>query len=378
MPLLASLLLLAAPAVLTQHGCGQCHADAPQPAGEQTCAGCHRALSSGAMDSERERYTPAVWERFKRRTAQHFVNVPPLSGVSRLRASWVAGFLERPVKVRPRLSESMIRNRLSKEQRAELAAGLGAQPDEPLPPKPSAERLARGAARFRALGCPACHLAPSGAAAREQVLAPDLSLTRLRMNHSAVVALLLAPPKDMPVRASDPAEARLLADWLVFGEVPREARPEIALPPPEGPAAVPSYEEVEARVFKAVCWHCHSNPDKAGGSGGPGMTGGFGYPARRLSFASFEEVMAGSVGDDGQRRSIFRKGTSGEPVLLEVLRARYAEERGAVDLEAAPGMPLGLPALAPEDFALVERWIRGGRRPPRVKGNGADSPFGVR
>ena len=365
MQLLLSLLLLAAPQTLEKHGCAQCHVELAQRSANTTCAGCHVMLSSGAMDEQSERYGAEVWQRFKRRTAQHFVNVPALAGVSRLRASWVQAYLAAPFDVRPRLSESMIRNRLSAAERAELAQHFGAQPDERAPRPPAPNRLADGERRFAELGCGTCHLSPAGQVTRAQALAPDLGLTRERMNYAAVVRYLLEPSADMVMRAKDEAEAQLLADYVYFAQLPRVARA-VAEPPPYDAGVVPpTYDEVEARVFKAVCWHCHSNPDKADGNGGPGMSGGFGYPARGLSFASFEEVMTGSRDEQGRPQSIFRKGKSGEPVLLEVLRARYVEERGAVDAGAPLGMPMGLPALAPDEFALVERWVKGGRRPPR-------------
>jgi hypothetical protein len=158
----------------------------------------------------------------------------------------------------------------------------------------------------------------------------------------------------------------LLADFLVFAPLP-------ALPAYDAAAPVPAYEEVEERVFKRVCWHCHSNPDYANGNGGPGMSGGFGYPPRGLSFSTFEEVMTGSRDDRGERQSIFRKGESGEPVLLEVLRARSLEVAGRPPSRV--GMPLGLPALTPEDFALVERWVKGGRPAPKGPPRGPLGPM---
>ena len=76
---------------------------------------------------------------------------------------------------------------------------------------------------------------------------------------------------------------------------------------------------------------------------------------------------------------LFRAGATGEPVLLERLRRRYAEAardqvlplqdslapRTPTMADAPRGMPLGLPALTPEQFSLVERWIRGGRPAPK-------------
>jgi hypothetical protein len=202
------------------------------------------------------------------------------------------------------------------------------------------------------------------------------------MNFSAVVDYMKNPSRVNPASLMPPLqraddEATLLAQWIVFGDLDGPTpRAEVTPPTYDPTAPVPKYEEVEARVFKAVCWHCHSNPDFADGNGGPGMTGGMGYRAKRLSFASFDEVMAGSLDDEGHRQSIFRPGKSGEPVLLEVLRTRYHEEATRAGPDGPTGMPLGLPAIAPEDFALVERWVKGGRPRPRPhKDEGPSSPM---
>jgi hypothetical protein len=126
-----------------------------------------------------------------------------------------------------------------------------------------------------------------------------------------------------------------------------------------------AFEEVKARVFRKTCWHCHSEPDLALGDGGPGNTGGFGFKGRGLSFVDYTTISSGSVGDDGNRRSIFKpiavEGFS-EPVprLLAHLLARQIEEAGG-EVPGIRGMPLGLPALSPEDIQLVESWIAQGR-----------------
>jgi mono/diheme cytochrome c family protein len=366
---LALLLLLAAPGddVLERHECYRCHAyeGAGTHAKDKECAGCHVRLSSGQMDGEASHYSPQAWERFKRRTGEHYTHVPGLSGLSRLRTSWLKSFLKAPYDLRPQLSETMIRNTLTDADLEKLAQLWKTQPDVAAPPKPPAARLTQAAQRFTEQGCAACHeLAGSP-------LAPDLRLARERMNFSDVVAYVKNPlavnrSSQMPALNRSDDEARLLAEHVYFGELKGPPPPAERAPPPyDAKAPVPKYEEVEARVFKKICWHCHSNPDFADGNGGPGMTGGMGYPARALSFASFAEVMSGSRDDGGQRQSIFRLGKSGEPVLLEVLRARYHEEATRAGPNGPIGMPLGLPALAPEDFALVERWVRGGRPPPR-------------
>jgi hypothetical protein len=275
----------------------------------------------------------------------------------------------------------MIRNALTEADVAELAALWKTQGDEPAPPRPAAARLQQASALFVASGCPACHAAAK-AEVPAQFLAPDLRHTRDRMNFSAVVDYVKNPHRansatEMPDLTRSDADARLLAEWVVFGDFgPAPLRAETKPLPYDAKAPVPKYEEVEARVFKAVCWHCHANPDFANGNGGPGMSGGFGFKARGLSFASFEEVMSGSRDDQGERQSIFRVGKSGEPVLLEVLKARWHEEAGRAGPGGPIGMPLGLPGISAEDYALVERWEKGGRPPPRGAPEGPASPMG--
>ncbi len=366
--------------VLERHECFRCHVyvSQAQHSDELRCAECHLRLSTGLMDNQAPRYPADVWKRFKAHTAQHFTAVPPLIGLSRLRASWLERFLAAPYDLRPHLTESMIRNRLSPADVKALAELWELQRDEPLPPRPGAARLTKARAAFDEQGCPGCH-AIAKAETAAQRLAPDLRHTRDRMNFSAVVDYVtdshrVNPASEMPSVPRPKDVVRLLAEWVMFGDF--GAAPARSEPQPvswSAQAPVPAYEEVEARVFKAVCWHCHSNPDFANGNGGPGMSGGFGFTARGLSFGSFDEVMNGSLDDQGRRQSIFRKGPSGEPVLLEVLRARWHEEAGAAAGQPI-GMPLGLPGVSADDFALVERWVKGGRPAPRRQ-VAADGPM---
>jgi hypothetical protein len=64
--------------------------------------------------------------------------------------------------------------------------------------------------------------------------------------------------------------------------------------------------------------------------------------------------------DRGERRSVFETLDDGTPRLVAALLARAAEEAGQPDPRVR-GMPLGLPALPPEDIQLVETWIAQGR-----------------
>jgi len=143
----------------------------------------------------------------------------------------------------------------------------------------------------------------------------------------------------------------------------------LAAPPPRAPfvrlpllARRVAWDEVNDKVFRRTCWHCHSQPDYALGDGGPGNTGGFGFPPRGLDLSTATGASSGALDEAGKRRSIFAPlpGPEATPRLLGALLARHTEERGGVD-PAIRGMPLGLPALSAEQLQLVESWIAQGR-----------------
>jgi hypothetical protein len=121
------------------------------------------------------------------------------------------------------------------------------------------------------------------------------------------------------------------------------------------------WDEVKHRVFRKTCWHCHADPDYAIGEGGPGNTGGFGFPGRHINLAEHESVLAGYVDEHATRKSLFvAQPPHEEGRLLQALLARHAEEAGT-PLPGVRGMPLGLPALPAADIQLVESWIAQGR-----------------
>lgn len=396
--------------LFVRHECHRCHEidGVAPPTAQKQCAGCHLELAGSAGDAKKLEQGHATYgdafDRFIRRTQTLYVDVPPLASLSRFRASWLRSFLQSPYDLRPHLAESMPRLALTPADVEVLVKGLAK--DAP-PPTPSAERLERGAALFEARACTTCHLFgnrrfPTQPAAlfdfkrpAERLLAraPDLRHVRDRLNRDVVVKLVLAPRSVNP-RAQMPAlglsrgDAELLADFVLAGDVGALVEPPVV-------AAVTApkqvrYEDVEERVFRKVCWHCHSNADFADGEGGPGNTGGFGFPALGLSFATYDELMNGSIGPDGEYRSIFRKGSTGEPVLLEVLKKRVHENardfvKPGLDSRArllAPpdesqrGMPLGLPAVEPADLALVEAWIVAGKPRPSTPPGAMLTPMG--
>src|SRR6185295_17222268 len=86
-----------------------------------------------------------------------------------------------------------------------------------------------------------------------------------------------------------------------------------------------TFAEVDRRVLSVTCRHCHTNPDSAGGDGGPGNTGGFGFTPRRLDLSTYTGVSSGYVARDGERHSVFAETDDGVPYLVAALTARRSE-----------------------------------------------------
>ncbi|AKF08972.1 c-type cytochrome [Sandaracinus amylolyticus] len=334
--------------------CTRCHEHPvvePPPAARD-CTGCHRAIHAGTHDAP-----AAAIARWSARITS-LVHVPAL-GRSRLSRDWIARFLIEPHDVRPALAATMPRLPIDARDAADLATFL--VPDEPLDGAPlprDAETIARGRALFEARGCASCH-APSAIGTLDPALAlaPDLRWTRERMTDRAIVDWILDPSPPMPRLVAAREDAVAIAAYLVSSALdPIEiVTPADPLPLLDRPV---SFTEVRDRVLRRTCWHCHSDAGLALGEGGPGNTGGFGFAARRLDLSDYEGVMSGSLDDAGERRSIFRE-VDGVPLLVAVLEARASEERGhASELR---GMPLGLPAVSPEEIQIVRSWIAQGR-----------------
>ncbi len=355
-------------AVVERFECYRCH-DAPGklvPATrDRHCARCHQAVLRGDLDDEG--YEPEAVARWKACDYQLEV-VPSLTGLERrVRREWLIEFLQRPHDLRPDLPASMPRLRVSPEDARAIA-------DHFVPAEPEAkEAIALGDARrgrelFLDRGCTSCHAfggaelparpRTPGLASR---LAPDLRHTRARMTPHALLTWLgdpaaLKPDTLMPKPALDEAERLDVAAFLL--EAP------LAPPPPvTAPARLPllerrvAYEEVERRVFKRVCWHCHSDPAPVGGDGGRGNTGGFGFAGRGLDLGSHGAVLRG--GRDGL--DVLAPDASGLPRIVSVMLARHVEAQGG-EVPGVRGMPLGLRPMALEEIQLVESWIAQGAR----------------
>jgi len=352
--------------------CARCHSipgEAPVEEGHD-CVGCHRSIASGSFDA------PAAALSDWQAHVLPLTHNPSLSGVgARLRRAWIEQYLLHPRDVRPALVPTMPRLSISPAQAAAIARFLA--PGEPDPIEGRADArvdpfdVGRGRRVYRERGCVRCHAfsgaavpSPMASAAVEVRLAPDLRFARERVRPDVIEAWILDPrsvdPEAlMPATPMPREDAAALVAFVMHTPLTEDAPAPVParLPVLERPVTWP---EVEERVFRRVCWHCHSDPDFGLGDGGPGNEGGFGFEGRGVDLSSYEGTLSGSLDPAGHRQSIFRTDTEGTPHLIELLVARQHEEAGQ-ELPGLRGMPLGMPALSPEDIRLVETWIAQGR-----------------
>ncbi len=345
--------------------CARCHthdaASVVEPS--RDCAGCHRAIHDGTY--AREGVTAEMTAEF-RAHVQHLIDVPALDDLDTwIDRDWLRRFLLAPHDLRPALEESMPSLPMASDDAADLAAFLvpSASRDAELPSDHAT--VARGRAHAERLGCPSCHAFGGLWPTPEHgpPMAPDLAHARARLQRGALVAFSLDPTSiragtAMPRLVTDMTTAEDIASFLVHAPLraPAVAAPFVRLPPLD--RAV-TFDEIEDRVLRRSCWHCHADETLAYGDGGPGNTGGFGFDAREVDLSSYTHVMAGALDREGTRVSLFRE-IDGEPALLRALLARHDEVRGEIDPDVR-GMPLGLPPLDAEQIQLVESWIAQGR-----------------
>lgn len=357
--------------------CSRCHEGTGMSAAarDKDCRGCHRDILGGKLVAE-----PVALAGWQSRI-RHFVDVPSLSRVElKFRRSWLERYLLEPHDLRPAFEESMPRLALTPDQAHQVSQFLvrddGAT--QPLATPPAA-LLARGRQLLDTKGCGTCHrmsgVAPLEASPlpyqlpedrmlRALRLAPDLRFARERLRPGYLERWLTNPvavDRDtvMPNPELKPEEVRAVTAYLLAAPLePVKLKPFIRLPVLT--RRVP-FSEVKERVFHDTCWHCHSEPDYAIGDGGPGNTGGFGFPGKGINLAEHEGLLAGYADATGERKSLFlAEPPSGESRLVAALLARHAEEAGT-PVPGVRGMPLALPALPAEQIQLVESWIAQGR-----------------
>jgi cytochrome c2 len=364
--------------LVAKYECNRCHEGTGQPAQafERQCVGCHQLIAAEKLPFPREQLD--AWQKATR----HYITTPSLATTGRtLRASWIASFLQEPVKIRPHEEEWMPRLSIPESDARDLAAFLTSGADEPRRERIDGD-VARGKAIVSRKGCFVCHeftgaarvdvamevlqVAPEQLA-RGIVQAPDLRLARERFRPDAMARWIhdpasVRPDAVMPTLGLTEQEARDAAAYVL--------RTPLAPLPPAGPpvARLPvlerhvSYEEVASRVFRKSCTHCHADPGSKGDPG-PGSTGGFGFAPRGVALLSFPGTQRGYIGDDGARRSLFVRESAlerwGGSRLVAALVARHEETAGRPVAEVR-GMPMGLPGLPAEDIQLVETWVSQG------------------
>ena len=370
-------------ALVARFECNRCHEGgglAPVTA-DKACVGCHAAIHAGTFGA------PADALHHWQKNIVDLVAVPSLASIGRrLERRWVRDFMLQPHDLRPQLSAMMPRFAMSEAEADAIAAWLV---PEARPADDATRWLSwpsRGRRVIEQRACGTCHtmtgaeplpvgVVKSGGKELEPaalslgiLLAPDLRHVRERFQREALVAWLRDPPAQkpgtpMPNLGLSRAEAEDVAAWLL--ETPLAAPPSTPVP-----ARLPVLErrvgfaEVSQRVFRRLCWHCHSEPDLALGDGGPGNTGGFGFAGRKVNLRDYESITAGGLDDQGRRKSLFRviEGgpLAGTPKLLAHVLARQLEVAGTI-VPGVRGMPLGLPPIPPEDIQLLESWIAQGR-----------------
>lgn len=359
--------------LVAQFECNRCHEGTglSAPKLDQDCVRCHEQIATDKFQA-----TPAKLAKWKPHIMA-YRDVPSLSSLGRLRPAWVMQYLLSPRDLRPHLVPTMPRLGLSREQARDIATyltqGAGAVAASTVKVTPDAAQVAHGKQLMSERACTACHqMTGSGLAAppqlapapRTQGLAPDLRFARERAEPAALAQWLLDPTRVkhdavMPNLAIPPDDARDLAAFLSFAAL--EEPPVVSVSPrlPVLSRRV-GFDEVNEQVFAVTCRHCHTNPDSAGGDGGPGNTGGFGFKPRKIDFSSYQGIQSGGVTHQGERVSLFAPTKEGLPRLVAALVARQREEVGKPS-DDVRGMPLGLPPLTAEQIQLVESWVDQGR-----------------
>ena len=394
--------------LVRKYSCTDCHLlIEPQlrPA-QQTCVECHLLIKGLERDPDKHDHVLLAHPHFFRNCSrvQHLLRAPNLFGLgARVRPDWIRKFLESPYDVRPHLEESMIPMNLEAQEIEALvryfraiASVFGQTPPEDAAaqtgaPKSERERKVlaeRGHTLFIEKKCQQCHQFGNTRFDAEQgswdwlqgrAEAPNLRFARDRLTRHSATEWIREPAKMSPGTRMPQFELKqdeivALVEYLFSGDLgepppTREPRPKIKL------AHASTWEEVNVTVFQNTCVHCH------GGDGGAGVTGAYGYRARRLDLSSYAGVRRGALRADGSRENILtsRKGDL-PPLILERVQRRVVENQRdfiepfrdpLTDLtrkregHVKPGMPLGHPALTPEQMGVLESWLEAGAPGPQ-------------
>lgn len=352
--------------------CNRCHegtgfASAPL---SKNCFACHEQIIDGKFP-----VSAAALARFR----PHVVSAreaPSLIALgARLEERWVVEYLLAPRDLRPRLTPTMPRLSLDRSQATDIAAYLTAGSPTPHALAGATGNPRRGRELMERKGCAACHsfsgvpqfitseVPSESAMARAAALAPDLRFTRDRFGTDRLLAFLSNPraiKADTRMPNFDLTDGEVADIAAYIRDTPLSIEPDAPFVRLPVLSRRVSFEEVNRRVFSRTCHHCHTDAQSAGGDGGPGNTGGFGFGPRGISFSSHASILAGYVDEQGERRSLFELLPDGTPRLVAALFARHDETRMAAQ-NAVRGMPLALPPLPAEEIQLVESWVAQGK-----------------
>ena len=348
--------------------CARCHTipgvEPPHP--NLDCTGCHQSIYTDVWTGRVDADELKQW----RQNIRHLRITPSLHGVRRLQKAWFVEFVQNPHSLRPGLPEHMPRLPITEADADKLAAELGIIDRRPTKIEGDPRR---GRQIYEEQGCATCHHfsgadAPPGPAL-DGVLAPavrrapDLRHARKRLS-AADIDRWIENPKAlksdtmMDVTISDPEKRRDVVAFLTQAWLDRPPMSAgIQLPDPvDRPVR---WDEVNEKIFHATCRHCHTEGGPAlPGEGGAGNTGGFGYDGAGLILSTYEGVKAGST---RRGTDVLARDAEGVAPLVRHLMARHDEHAGYHG--EMIGMPLGLPAVAVEDIAILRAWI--GQGAPR-------------
>jgi len=352
--------------------CNRCHegtglGSAPLA---KNCFSCHEQIITGKFP-----VSAAALARFR----PHVMSAreaPSLIALgARLEERWVVEYLLAPRDLRPKLTSTMPRLALDRAQATDIAAYLTADGVTRSALSATSGNPSRGRELMDQKGCALCHsfsgvppftgseVPVESEPARAAALAPDLRFTRDRFRAERLVAFLsnpkaIKPDTRMPNFDLTDSEAADIAAYI--RDTPLSLEPEAPFVRLPLLTRRVSFEEANRRVFSRTCHHCHTDAQSAGGDGGPGNTGGFGFAPRGISFSSHASVLAGYLDEKGERRSLFELLPDGTPRLVAALFARHDEAR-SLPRTGVRGMPLGLPPLSAEEIQLIESWVAQGK-----------------
>lgn len=361
--------------------------------------GCHQAIFRGELDRKYSFLKTRKWKR----DIQHLVAAPSLHRVSeRLSKEWTREYLKAPKVIRPALGASMPRLPLADSEIEQILEFLWKDAQVGTPNSATDKKREESATVLKlsgvdhaaeitrsvktgsllvSKGCTECHVIDQQSAPKfvawndwssrpiTQRLAPNLTLTSARMSDAQIRQWLIDPQSVLPgtvmpnLNLTQHEIERLIEELHAINMSTPRSMPLSEISPTTRRV---TFREVSKRVFKKMCWHCHSDPKGNNGDGGPGNTGGFGYRGAGLDLGTYQGVVRGSIDKSNTRRSILESapdelGKDKPPLIIQHLLARRNEAAGYPPTEIL-GMPLGLPPLPDEDIALVWGWIEQGAK----------------